>query len=320
MRNRITTLLLAITLSATSFVYAEVVSGIAAIVNDDIITILELNREYAIVLKEESKKGSIPPTVATKLRADLLASMIDRKLIQQKIRELNIIVTEEEVRQSIEEIKKQNKLSQEALVSALLAQGLTFDQYKAQMKEQLERLRLMSQEVKSKVNISERELREYYESNLALYNEEASYRARHIFFKIPKDATNSEIKKVMQKAASVSAEARSNTDFAALARKYSDDPGAAKDGGDLGLFKKGEMLPEIEKVVITMNQGEISDLVATSAGFHIIKLDEKSAARPKPFEAVKGQIDDLLYRKRSEERFNQWTEELRKGAAIDIKQ
>jgi peptidyl-prolyl cis-trans isomerase SurA len=304
----------------TTSAFAEVISGIAAIVNDEIITILELNREYSLVLKEEGKKGALTPEAAKKLRADLLSSMIDRKLIRQKIKELNIVVTEEEIGQSIEEIKKQNKLSQEALVATLMTQGLTFDQYKRQMKEQLERLRLMSQEVKSKIHVSERELREFYDANLALYGEEQTYRARHIFFKIAKNATNDEIKKVMQKAANVAAEAKSNSDFAALATKYSDDPGAAKDGGDLGSFKKGDMLPEIENVVITMKPGDISDLVATTAGFHIIKLEEKTPARAKPFEEVKGQVEDALYRKKSEERFNQWSEELRKGAAIEIKE
>jgi peptidyl-prolyl cis-trans isomerase SurA len=188
------------------------------------------------------------------------------------------------------------------------------------MKEQLERLRLMSQEVKSKIQVSEREVQEYYEANKAQFREENSYRARHIFFKVEKNATAEQIKKAMEKALIVLDEARSKADFAELAKKYSDDPNAAKDGGDLGNFKKGDMLPEIENAVIGMNPGEISDLVTTPAGFHIIKLEEKSLDKIKPFESVKGAIDELLYRKKSEERFNQWSEELRKAATVEIKQ
>lgn len=305
---------------SASVLRAEVVTGIAAIVNDEIITIYELNNEYAKILKEEEKKGALPEAAAKKLRADVLNAMIDRKLIGMKIKELNIVISEEEVRQSIEEIKKQNKLSQEALVAALLTQGLTFDGYKTQMKEQLERLRLMSQEVKSKIQVSEREVQEYYETNKSQFREENSYRARHIFFKVEKNATAEQIKKAMEKALIVLDEARSKADFAELAKKYSDDPNAAKDGGDLGNFKKGDMLPEIENAVIGMNPGEISDLVTTPAGFHIIKLEEKSLDKIKPFESVKGAIDELLYRKRSEERFNQWSEELRKAATVEIRQ
>jgi peptidyl-prolyl cis-trans isomerase SurA len=321
MRITSATIFLLVTLFLTTASAAELISGIAAIVNDDIITIYEVNREYAIALKEEEKRTGQPLSqeALNTLKKDIINALIDRKLIKQKIKELNIVVSEEEVRQSIEDVKKQNKLSQEALASALLAQGLTFDQYRAQIKEQLERLRLMSQEVKSKIQVGEKEVRDYYDANLSQYTEEPTYRARHIFLKIDKQATNEEIKKVMLKAANVMAEAGSGADFTELAKKYSDDPGAAKDGGDLGTFKKGDMLPEIETAVLAMKPGEISELVTSAAGFHIIKLEEKIAGKVKPFESVKGLIDDQLYRQKSEERFKQWAEDLRKSASIEIK-
>lgn len=319
MRRTIINLLLVAIFCSASTAGAEGVYGIAAVVNDELITLRELEREYGLVLKEQEKRGPLSSDAAAKLKRDLLAAMIDKKLIQQKIKELKIVVSEEEVRQSIEEIKRQNKMSQEALTAALIAQGISYEQYRAQMKEELERVRLMSQEVRAKIQVSEREIREYYDANSSNFREEPTFRARHIFLKVDKKASNEEIKKVMAKAADVMAEARSNSDFAALAMKYSDDPGAAKDGGDLGTFKKGDMLPEIESAVITMAPGEVSDLVTTPAGFHIIKLEEKSAGRLKPFETVKAAINDLLYRKKSEERFKQWAEDLKKGAAIDIK-
>lgn len=321
MRITSATLFLLVTLFLTTASAAELISGIAAIVNDDIITIYEVNREYATILQEEEKRTGQPLSQEAlhTLKKDLINAMIDRKLIKQKIKELNIVISEEEVRQSIEEVKKQNKLSQEALTSALLAQGLSFDQYRAQIKEQLERLRLMSQEVKSKIQVGEKEIRDYYDANLNQFTEEPTYRARHIFLKIGKDASNEEIKKVMLKAANVMAEAGSGADFAELAKKYSDDPGAARDGGDLGTFKKGDMLPEIESAVLAMKPGEISELVTSSVGFHIIKLEEKIPGKVKAFESVRGLIDDQLYRKKSEERFKQWAEDLRKSATIEIK-
>jgi peptidyl-prolyl cis-trans isomerase SurA len=298
---------------------AEMVSGIAAIVNDELVTYLELNREYDIALKEARKKGAVTDEAAARLRGDVLNALVDRKLVRQKVKELNIVIGEEELRQSIEEVKRQNKLSQEALVAALLSQGLTFDQYKAQMKEQLERLRLMSQEVKSKILVTEREIREQYEANPGLYSDEVGYRARHIFFRIPKNANNAEIRKVMVRAIEVMNEARSGKDFLELVRKNSDDPNAAKDGGDLGLFRKGEMLPEIESAAVEMNPGDVSELVSTPAGFHVLKLEEKIPAKVKPLEAVRAGIEEALYRKKSEERFNQWTQELRRSASVEIK-
>lgn len=319
MRNMIASLLLFIILGIVAIADAEILNGIAAIVNDEVITYLELDREYASVLKIEEKRGVVTADAAVKLKRDVLDSLVDRMLVKQKIRELNIVISEGDVSQSIEEIRRQNKMSQEALVAALLAQGISLEQYKLQMKEQLERLRLMSQEVKSKIQVSEREIKEYYDANVASYSEEPAYRARHIFLKVDKKATNDDIKKIMAKAADVLAEAKSGSDFVALAKKYSDDPGAARDAGDLGSFKKGDMLPEIENAVINMKPGEVSELVTSPAGFHIIKLEEKIAAKIKPFESVKASIDELLYKTKSEERFKQWADELKKRAAIDIK-
>lgn len=298
---------------------AEMVSGIAAIVNDEIITSYDVEKETAILAKEAEKKGPVSAAARGELRGSALNRLIDRKLTEQKIKELDIKVAEEEVRQAIEDVKKQNNLSQEALVAALAGQGLSFDQYRAQLKEQLERLRLMSQEVRAKIQVGEKEMREYYAANPTKYGAEEQFRARHIFFRLGKDATSQDIRRVMMTAANVLFEARSGKDFAELARKHSDDPGAKTDGGDLGTFKKGEMLPEIEATVLKMKPGEISELVVTTAGIHIIKLEERTAGKPKPFEEVKGEIEETLYRKKSEDRFNQWLADLRKGASIEIK-
>jgi peptidyl-prolyl cis-trans isomerase SurA len=298
---------------------AETIDGIAAIVNDELITTYDIDKETVVAGKEGEKKG---PAAAggDQLRSTALSRLIDKKLIDQKIRELDIKVTEEEVRQTIDDVKKQNNLTLEALTAALRSQGLSFEQYKAQLRDQLERLKLMGQEVRSKIQVGEREIREYYDANRKSFGEEELFRARHIFFRIDKKASAAEIKRAMSTALQVMQEAASGKDFAELAKKYSDDPQAAKDGGELGTFKKGDMLPEIEETVTTMKPGTISELVSTPAGFHIIKLEERFPGKAKPFTEVRGDIEDLLYKKKLEERFNQWLADLKKGAAIEVKQ
>ena len=87
----------------------------------------------------------------------------------------------------------------------------------------------------------------------------------------------------------------------------------------MGPFKKGDMLPALEQAAITMKPGDVSELVYTSAGFHIIKLEERISGKLKPFESVKASIEELLYRKKSEERFSQWARELRAKASIELK-
>lgn len=89
--------------------------------------------------------------------------------------------------------------------------------------------------------------------------------------------------------------------------------------GTLGPSKKGDMLPEIENAVIGMKANQISDIVNTPAGFHIIKLEEKTPGKSKPFDEVKGEVEEMLFKKKSEERFNQWLAELKQAAAIEIK-
>jgi len=163
-------------------------------------------------------------------------------------------------------------------------------------------------------------MREYYESNQAKFREEDTFRARHIFFKTSEKAPADEIKRSMTTALMVLAEAKSDKDFAELAKSYSEDPAARKDGGDLGRFKKGDMQPELEQVIMAMKPGEVSELVYTPRGFHIIKLEERVNGKPKPFESVKNEIEELLYRKKSEERFSMWAKDLRSKASVEIKE
>lgn len=297
----------------------KVINAIAAVVNDDIITLYEINLEASPVIRETEKKTALDAAARSQIRRTMLDRLVEKKLIEQKIKELNVKVSEEEVRQSIEDVKKQNNMTQEALVSALAAQGLSFDQYRSQLMEQLEKLKLVSMEVRSKIQVGESEMREYYDANRAKYTEEEIFRARHIFFRISDKAPSADIKRTMTAALAVLAEAKSGKDFIELAKTYSEDPAARKDGGALGPFKKGDMLPELEQTILDMKPGEVSDLVYTSAGFHVIKLEERVSGKLKPFESVKAEIEETLYRKKSEERFSMWAKELRGKASVEIK-
>lgn len=296
---------------------AELIDGIAAIVNDELITTHEVDKEASLMAREAARK-SAPAVGETQLRSAALNQLIDKKLAEQKIRELGIKVSEEELRQAIDDVRKQNNLTQEALVAALEAQGLSFEQYKVQLREQLERLRLMGQEVRAKIQVGEKELREYYEANQKRFSDEM-FQASHIYFQINEKTPEADVKRIMATAMTVLNEARSGAEFAELARKHSDDQLTAKDGGALGTFKKGEMLPQIENAVEAMQPGDISELVVTPAGFHIIKLEKRFARNVKTFDEAKGEIEEILYRKKSEERFNQWVAELRSAAAIEIR-
>jgi peptidyl-prolyl cis-trans isomerase SurA len=299
----------------------NVTNAIVAVINDDIITLHEVNREAQPAISEAEKKGAVNDAAKASIRRTILDRLIEKKLTGQKVKELNIRVSEEEVRQAIDDVRKQNNIpSQEALVAALAGQGLSFDQYRGQLQEQIEKLKLVSMEVRAKVLVSETETREYYAANQAKYTEEESFRARHIFFKTGEKASQEEIQSAKKTALAVQADAKSGKDFAELAKKFSEDPAARKDGGDLGSFKKGDMQPELEKTILSLKTGEVSDLVSTPIGFHIIKLESRLTGVTKPFESVKAEIEEILYRKKSEERFSQWAKELRGKASIEIRE
>jgi peptidyl-prolyl cis-trans isomerase SurA len=299
----------------------NVTNAIVAVVNDDIITLFDLNREAQPALADAAKKGTVTDAARNSIRHTVLDRLIEKKLTEQKIKELNIRVSEEEIRQAIDDVRRQNSIpTQEALVAALAGQGLSFDQYRAQLQEQIEKLKLISIEVRAKVQVGETEAREYYTANQAKYTEEESFRARHIFFRTGDKATPEDIKRAEKTAQAVLLDARAGKDFAELAKSFSEDPAARKDGGDLGSFKKGDMQPELEKSILALKVGEISGLVTTPIGFHIIKLEARNPGATKPFESVKAEIEELLYRKKSEERFSQWAKDLRGKASIEIRE
>lgn len=297
-----------------------VTNAVAAIVNDEIITLHDVNRAAQPAVTAAEKKGRLSDAERIQIRRTTLDHLIEKKLTDQKIKELGIRVSDEEIRQAIDDVRKQNNIpTQEALVAALAAQGLSFEQYREQLQEQIEKLKLVSMEVRAKVLVGESEMRDYYTANLAKYTEDESYRARHIFFKTGEKASTDEIKRAKTTATAVLADAKRGKDFAELAKTFSEDPAARKDGGDLGSFKKGDMQPELEKTILSLKPGEVSELVSTPIGFHIIKLEAIVAGTTKSFESAKPEIEEILYRQKSEERFNQWAKDLRGKATIEIR-
>ena len=293
------------------------IDGIAAVVNGEVITSYEVEKEIPVFMKGADIKAGqqVDPG---EIRKEVVNYLVEKKLLAQKIGELEIKVSDEDVRLAIEDVKKQNKLSQEAFLAALNAQGMTFDQYKAQLRDQLERARLMGEEVSSKILVGESEKKAYYDANYRKFDEEM-FQARHIFFAVGKNASEDEVKRVTATAKAVLEELRNGKDFAELARRYSDDTSTAREGGDLGTFRKKDMLPDIEHTLTPMKPGDISNLVRTSAGIHIIKLEKRFVRSTKTYDDVKGEIEEILYRKKSEERFKKWASDLKKNATIDIR-
>ena len=142
--------------------------------------------------------------------------------------------------------------------------------------------------------VSEEEIRQFYEENPDKYHQDAEVRARHILFNLREDAPDDEVAKVKSEAEKVLAEARKGADFAALAGKHSKDEGTAKNGGDLGYFGRDRMVQPFSEAAFSMKPGEISDLVRSPYGFHIIKVEDVRPESTRTLDQVRAEIEAAL--------------------------
>ena len=158
---------------------------------------------------------------------------------------------------------------------------------------------LNREDLEKEIHPGEDEVKRYYEDNPARFTREKQVRAQHILFRVKPDAPEAEVEKVRAQAGKILDEARKGTDFAELAKKHSQDEATAKKGGELGFFSSKQMDPAFSKAAFALQPGEISDLVRTPYGFHIIKLEEINEARTAPFDEVKSEIEkDIKSRER----------------------
>lgn len=174
------------------------------------------------------------------------------------------------------------------------------EEYRVPEKIKLTYLLIDPDTFKAQVKVQDREIEDYYEYNMNAFLEPKQVKARHILFKLDQEATEAEEKAVTKKAMTVLEEARQGKDFAALAEKFSEGPTGPK-GGDLGYFSEGQMVKPFEDIAFKMKKGEISDLVRTRFGYHIIKVEDIKEARTRPLDEVRDQIIKTLTKTASAE-------------------
>jgi peptidyl-prolyl cis-trans isomerase D len=165
------------------------------------------------------------------------------------------------------------------------------ERYKEPEKRQISYMLFNPDSYLPEVQVTENQIREYYEDHGSDYHKEQEVRARHILFRVKDDASEAEIAKAREEGERVLAELKQGKDFAEFARKFSQDPTAAENGGDLGFFTRGRMVPEFSDAAFSLKPGDISDLVSTPFGFHIIKVEEVRPAKTTPLEEVRGEIE-----------------------------
>lgn len=171
-------------------------------------------------------------------------------------------------------------------------------------------LELNTKDIVDTIKVSEAETRERYEAQKINYTTPEQRKASHILVKVPSNSTDEAIAKAKQKAEALLVRIRKGEDFASLAKTESDDPGSALQGGDLGFFGKGVMDPAFEEAAFALEKGEVSELVRSSFGFHIIKVEEISGGTVKPFDEVKSGIMEEIQTERAQQQYYDMAEQL----------
>lgn len=297
----------------------QLVDGIAAIVNEDIITITEvreamqpeteqLSRQYSGLSLDQQVQASFKRT---------LTGLVDVQLQLARARHLNLRVSEEDVNHQIDALKKQNDVADEQFLQLLKTRGLTLEVYKKQVAESLLITKVVNAEVRSRLTVLDSELQETYRAKQEQYQVAGGQTVSHILFLFPPYASEQDEQRLREKAESVLQQLRNGGQFTALARQYSDGP-SAETGGLLGTFKPGELLPGFEEAAAQLQPGQISDVVRTRIGFHIIRLEARQAASMRPFVEVQEELKSEILRDKTERKYQEWLESLRQQAYIKI--
>jgi peptidyl-prolyl cis-trans isomerase SurA len=299
---------------------ARVVEKIAAVVGDSIILGSEIEEKAAPLLAEVARMPEAAKRAAraAALRREVLERLIDDELILQQAAELKLTVTSEQVDSSIEEIKRQNNIDDDQLREALRAQGMSMAAYRADLKKQLLRFRVINIAVGSRVTISDDDVKTYYDRHMK-DGANVQVRASHIFIAIPENADSAVVAEKQAQAKKLLDRALAGEDFAKLAREASDDPATRAEGGDLGYFGK-DMLPKaIEEMVFAMKIGDVRGPVRADRGFHVIKLVDRKTKDPKPLDEVKDDVRMQLRQKEMERQSKSYLAELRKKTLVDVR-
>ncbi len=286
--------------------------------NSDVITLYELNakiEQLTGVQHNDLKNQDMERYLETSRQ--ILNLLIDEKLASEKIQELGIKVTPNEVESAIEKTKKDNSLTDEDLKARLKEQGITYESYRENIKNELERIKLISFEVKSKIIIGEEEIKEYYDKHKDEFTSEEKVHLAAIILTRGNPSSQDKTISLYREADKILLRLEKGEDFGELAKEFSQGPGA-EDRGDLGFFNASQLDPELLKVIRDLPEGGISKPIIRTSSIQIIKVVEKLERRVKTINDVRDAIYDLLYRDKINNRYASWIRELRERAYTKI--
>jgi len=310
-------------LAASAFgAEVQVIEQIIAKVNGDIITRSDIERSRDQVIAEMRERGRMPADQIQKVvderEKDALRDQIDQLLLIQRGKEMTINI-DPEVTKQIFEIQANTKITDTDKFHAYIREqtGMSFEDFKAQMKNNMLTRRVIQQEVGSRISVPKEEIAKYYEEHKTEFVREEQVFLREIFLST-QGKTPEQVAAIEKKANDLVARARKGEKFPEMARDNSDSD-TAKNFGELGWWKRGQLLPEVEQVVFNQKKNFVTDAIKRDGGFLIIKLEERHEKGQAPLEEAENEIMERLYGQRMPPRVREFLTKLREDAFLEIR-
>lgn len=302
------------------FLYLEIVSAdpsygitadrVLATVNNEAITLSDYQRFIVDMGNNTGNKNTVDETV--------LKGLIEEKVILHEAIKRGVEVSDMEVTEKIEEFKNQNILSDEDFEKILKEEGMDIHSFRRFIKDKIMSLKLINVNVDSKVVITDKEIKNFYDANKKDFLQSPEkVEVKAIFLKLNKDASLTEITDLKRKVLKIVARLKDGYGFDGLVEEYSDEPIRSQEGR-LGEFAKGTLVPPLDNKVFSMEKGEISAPIWVSEGIYILQLVSKIPESFKPIEEVREDIYKHLYEQKREKLFNEWMRTLWERASITI--
>lgn len=318
--RRLGGLLLATLTALTPAARAEVIEEIVAQVNDKVIVLSEYRRSLEGIRSELQQQGVSGLDLESRYKEEsgkVLRELIDHQLLVQKASDLNLNADTEVVKR-LDEIRQNMKLeSMEALEEAVSKQGLVYEDFKSNMRDNILSQWVIQREVGQRVNIKPDEIKAYFEAHKNEFKRPEGVVLAQILV-ATEDKKEDELPALKKKAEEALDKARKGGKFDELARDYSDDASAQR-GGEIGFIEKGSMSPELEAVVDKLNKGDVSDIIPTRYGYMILKLVDRSTGGEPQLSDVESQVHEKLYLQRVQPALREYLTQLRTQNFIQVK-
>lgn len=273
--------------------------------------------EKAVMNIEANAGGPVPPDQRDRVYRGVLDQMIGFRLLIQETKTRKMVVPDGELEKRVAQIRSRFP-TEEAFKQALQEQNVTLDDLRTDAQNDILVGTMLQAEVGSKVTVTPEQVNDFYQKNPAQFQQPERVRASHILISFPPNADEAAKKDARTKAAEVLKEVKAGKDFAALAKQHSTDPGSGPNGGDLGFFQKGQMVPPFEQAAFALKPGETSDLVESQFGIHIIRMVDRQPSRQVAIDEVRPKIQQYLEGQGRQQQTQAFVETLKAKGKIEI--